>query len=158
MGKKGRITPAAVAEPAVEHIQLPRNTALLIGDIMGGNNALVHTSLRYINTDHQCFSEWEPSELRLFSSFLKLVRQQTWQQVYQSGGKGSNKAGLGYTVHPDKAALPSKGDVQGISPDVNNTLQLFELRVSQRARVHCFRQAHFLFLVWLDGKHEVYPE
>ncbi|WP_139252166.1 hypothetical protein [Hymenobacter psychrotolerans] len=158
MAKKNRLSPKVAELDEGTRIHLPANAIQVIGYSDKGNNAVAHPSLRYYQSSHECLSDWPAGNLKAFSSFIERVREQTWQQIYQSGGKGQNKAGLGYTQHKDKSVLPNKGLVAGLGPDVNLMLDMFELRVTQRARVHCFRQAHFMFIVWLDGKHEVYEE
>lgn len=156
--KKGRIV-AAIAEQAQEpRISLTPVEVKIIGYSTKGSGALVHPSLLYYQPNHQCFSSWTSANLRAFSSLIERVRAQSWQQVYQSAGKGENKASFGYTVHDDKSVLPNDGIVPELGADTNSVLTFFELRVTQRARIHCFRQSHFLFIVWLDGDHEVYAE
>jgi hypothetical protein len=109
-------------------------------------------SLKYIDTDHQCFSDWDQSELKLFSGFLKKLSQTSWPDILRSGGASGGKTGLGCTHHKSRQSLPGSAVLDAISEDIN----FIELRVSQRARVHGFRLASVFFLVWLDRSHEIY--
>lgn len=108
-------------------------------------------NLKYYNHSHECFSCWTKEELVKFSEFTSILTQQTWAEIYRSGGK--SKVGLGYTVHKNKDVLPNKGKVPKISEDIT----LFELRTGDKARVHGFRSKSVFFLVWLDRNHQIYP-
>ncbi|WP_133014904.1 MAG6450 family protein [Clostridium cuniculi] len=107
--------------------------------------------LKHFDRSYECFSEWTENELRDFSNFIATINQMTWSQIYKSGGK-SNKTGLGYTVHTNKEVLPNPKILEKISEDIT----FFELRVSQKARVHGFRVKSAFYLVWLDRNHEIY--
>lgn len=116
----------------------------------GDPGASAFVALKYFRPEVQCFSEWAPDELRAFSDFNRKVSLQTWQQIVASGGKGPNKAGLGYTPHGG-GQLPRVDFADALSED----LTWIELRVSQKARVHGFRAGHAFFLVFLDRNHEL---
>ena len=117
------------------------------------SNTNAYLALKYYQPDHECFSEWTADELKAFSEFSRKLNQQTWQQVFQSGGKIGNKTGVGYTLHKDRSKLPQSAVLDSISEDIN----FFELRVTDKARVHGFRSISTFFLVWLDRNHQVYP-
>ena len=116
----------------------------------GDAGAAAFVALKYFRPEIQCFSEWGPDELRAFSDFNRKVSLQTWQQIVSSGGKGPNKAGLGFTAH-DGRQLPRADFSDTLSED----LTWIELRVSQKARVHGFRAGHAFFLVFLDRNHQL---
>jgi hypothetical protein len=116
----------------------------------GDAGATAFVALKYFRPQVQCFSEWTPDELRAFSDFNRKVSLQTWQQIVASGGKGPNKAGLGYTSHHG-GQLPAADFADALSED----LAWIELRVSQKARVHGFRAGHAFFLVFLDRNHQL---
>lgn len=113
--------------------------------------------LKYFQKDWECFSHWTKDELAQFSNFLATFSTHTWSSVYKSGGKGANKAGLGYTrydIDEMKAGYEHLKKVTNIiSPDIN----VFELRVSQKLRVHGFQSQAAFFLVLLDREHRVFP-
>jgi len=52
-----------------------------------------------------------------------------------------------------KGLYPKTRVLEAISPD----LGFFELRVTQKARVHGFRSANAFFLVFLDKDHAICP-
>lgn len=116
-----------------------------------GSGAVPYVALKYYQPEFQCFSAWAPDELRAFSDLNRKLRQLTWQLVYQSGGRSSGKTGLGYTPY-DRGVLPPPPFLASISEDIS----WFELRVTQRARVHGFRAGAAFFLVYLDRGHEVF--
>lgn len=106
--------------------------------------------LKYFRSDKQCFSEWNKVELEAFSAFNIKMNQLTWQQIASSGGKLGNKTGMGYTQH-DKLDIPR--NQLGISEDIT----FFELRVTNKARVHGFRACGAFFLIRLDKDHDLMP-
>lgn len=117
-----------------------------------GDNAFV--VLRYFDSDHQCFSDWDRDELKAFSEFLRKICQQNWDQIFATGGSAGNKKGLGYTVHKDPKLLPNQNLIDRFGEDTC----FFELRVSKKARAHGFRIKSAFFLLWLDKDHEVYRD
>jgi hypothetical protein len=118
-----------------------------------GSGAVPYVALKYYQPEFQCFSEWAADELRAFSDFNRKLRHLTWQLVYQSGGRSGTKTGLGYTPY-DSGVLPPPPFLATISEDIS----WFELRVTQRARVHGFRAGAAFFLVYLDRAHEVFAD
>lgn len=112
-----------------------------------------YVALKYYQHRYQCFSEWGSAELKAFASFVVRLPQTTWTEIRKTGGKPGSKVGFGYTEHKNKKELPSKGEVDGLSPDIG----FIELRVTKEARVHGFRVAPIFFLVWLDRNHDIYP-
>ena len=129
---------------------LPRLVLSALG-ALEGRREQPYVALKYYHADFECFSEWEPGELRAFSDFNRKMGQLSWQQIYETGGK--QKTGLGFTLHDGNARLPDLGFLDELDPDV----RLFELRVTRKARVHGFRAGDAFFLVLLDREHRVYP-
>lgn len=115
-----------------------------------GNNAKVLVSLRFIQEEFECLSEWNRQEMRSFYDFNRQIHQYTWQQILTQGGKQGNKVGFAYTTLPRKNYPGDKFKAQ-ISPDVD----FFELRVNQRIRVHGFRDDAVFYLCWLDRNHSI---
>lgn len=112
-----------------------------------------YINLKYYQPEYECLSEWTPDELKALSEFVRKFRNLTWEQIYRSGGKLGEKSGLGYTSHKTKTLLPKFSELDNFSHD----LTFFELRVTQKARVHGFRIKAAFFLVWLDRNHRIYP-
>lgn len=114
--------------------------------------------LKYFQSAWECFSDWEKAELQLFSNFLTTLSGHTWSSVYKTAGKGEKKTGLGYTpyaVNDMKAGgEPVKKVIQALSPEIT----LFELRVSQKIRVHGFQSQSAFFIILLDRQHRVFPD
>lgn len=117
-----------------------------------GRDEFPHVSLKYIQTDYECFSQWKTEELKDFSSFINKIGQLSWTEIFKSGGSLGHKTGFAYTKHDDRKKLPKYDALDRISPDIT----FFELRVNQRVRVHGFRVVSTFFLVWLDRAHRVY--
>jgi hypothetical protein len=115
-----------------------------------GTDLAPYVALKYYVPEFQGFSEWTPDELRAFSEFNRKLRSLTWQLIYQSSGRLGTKTGLGYTPYRRDRLHPAPSPV-AISDDVS----WFELRVTQRARVHGFRAGAAFFLVYLDRRHEL---
>jgi hypothetical protein len=113
-----------------------------------------YVALKYYQPAYECFSEWGRDELKAFSTFCRKVTERSWEQIRQSGGGPGNKSGLGFSPHKDRRKLPSHGLRDLISPEV----EFSEMRVTQKARVHCFRMKATFFLVWLDKDHRIYAE
>jgi hypothetical protein len=113
-----------------------------------------NVNLKYYDPDFECFSEWTSDELKSFSEFTQKLKRLTWQQIYKSGGRLGDKTGLGYTPHKTRAYLPKHPELDSLSPDIT----FFELRITQKARVHGFRVKSTFFLVWLDRNHQIYPQ
>lgn len=113
-----------------------------------GNDQKVVVSLRLIQEDFQCFSEWSRQEMKAFWDFNRQIHDYSWQDVLVQGGKAGSKVGFGYTeISRDQYPNPQfKGT---ISPDI----QFFELRVNQTIRVHGFRDGQIFYICWLDKNH-----
>jgi len=103
-------------------------------------------SLKYFDGSYECFSKWQQNDLKAFTRFISKLRDNTWQDIKRT-------AGLGYTEH-NRQNLPRKQILTAISPETT----MFELRVTQTARVHGFRIHSVFFLVWLDRNHKIYRE
>lgn len=117
----------------------------------GDAHAAAYVALKYYQHAHECFSAWSPDEPRAFSEFNRKLATQTWPQVYRSAG--GDKSGLGYTPHGSGGRLPRPEFLRELSEDIS----FFELRVTQKARVHGFRAGAAFFLVFLDRSHRLFP-
>ena len=115
------------------------------------NNSNAYVALKYFDKNFECLSEWNKSELSSLSNFIEKINNMTWNQIYMTSGK---KNGLNYTVHKNTDVLPDKNLKNKLSNDIN----FFELRVSDKARVHGFRTGSTFFLCWLDRNHRIYPQ
>ncbi len=114
-----------------------------------GNDSKVFLSIRHLQVNYQCFSDWSKAEMKDFWSFNSLIHDYTWQDVYATARK-KKKNGIAYTIIPIKK-YPNSAFKKQLSPDVT----LFELRISQVARAHGFRDKSIFYLCWLDRNHEI---
>jgi hypothetical protein len=114
------------------------------------DKANVFVSIRYVQHEFQCFSEWDKTEMKAFWAFLEKLHNYTWEVLKLSGGK-SSKTGLAPTVI-------SKDDMPG---DFKNQLDpettFIEFRVDEAKRVHGFRHESVFYICYLDKNHEIYP-
>ena len=118
-----------------------------------------YVALKYFKSDWQCFSEWESVELKDFSSFINVLRQHTWDQVYKTGSR-IPKHGLGYTKYKvdDVKSEAIKSKLNSVKSEISEDINFFELRVNQnKLRVHGFQSQSVFFLVALDRNHEAFP-
>ena len=93
-----------------------------------------------------------------FSGFVSNLRERTWRQVLETSGKGENKAGLGYTPYEiSKTKSGAEDHLKEVQKSIGEDITFFELRVTQKMRVHGFRAKAAFFLVLLDRGHKVFP-
>jgi hypothetical protein len=71
------------------------------------------------------------------------------QLLYQQSGK-NNKSGFGYT-EIDRKQYPNSEFRNKLSPDIT----LFEVRASDKIRLHGFRHGAVFYICWLDKNHEI---
>lgn len=151
--RKNKTIPNSVVDGKFQHGQLSE-VELKIHGLSTPKDKEAHINLKYYDKNHECLSEWQTEELKSFSSFIEKINQSSWTDIYKGGGKSGNKSGLGMTYHKDRSKLPESPILDRISPDI----KFFELRVTQKIRVHGFRSVSSLFLVWLDRDHKIYPD
>lgn len=114
--------------------------------------------LKYFQPDWECFSHWEKAELSQLSNFIRSFSQHTWDSVYKTAGKPGNKTGLGYTPYHISEMKAGEDVLKRIRERVSEDISFFELRVSQKIRVHGFQSQSAFFLVLLDREHRVFPD
>jgi hypothetical protein len=105
----------------------------------------ISVSLKYYHPKSQCLSQWKRDELKKLSSFFIKLQALSLAQI-------RGHEGLGFCNHQ---GAPASGfsRPRSLSPDV----QLCEMRVDNKARVHGFQEGTTFFLIWLDRGHEVFP-
>lgn len=129
---------------------IDKNVSLLSSDfLIGGDNASVFLSLRFIQNDFQCFSEWDKNDMSCFWNFNNEVHHKSWTMVYSTAGK-KQKTGLAYTPLP-LHSYPNSDFKNQLSKDIT----LFELRLNDKIRVHGFRHKSIFYLCWLDKNHTI---
>ena len=116
-------------------------------------------NLKYYRENYECFSAWEKDELKSFSEFIVDLRMRTWRQVLETSGKGPNKTGLGYTPYEVSAVKgAAESHLKDLRKAIGEDIAFFELRVTQKMRVHGFRMKAAFFLVLLDRGHQVFSQ
>lgn len=101
----------------------------------------VAVNLRYYQASYQCFSKWQKTELKAFSSWCEKISNRTEAQIT------STTQTCHAHINPSKRPrLPSE-----LSPDI----QIYGLDVSSKARAHGFFALGNFFLVWLDRDHKL---
>lgn len=146
---------AKAAEPQGPHLTPKEIKILGIANSKGSDKISEppYVALKYFSSTWECLSDWSAEELKALSAFLEKLGQYTWDNILKTGGALGAKRGLGYTPHGPGVKLPKTPNLQNISPDIAT----FELRVTQKARVHGFRVKSTFFLVWLDRGHRICP-
>lgn len=120
---------------------------------VNAQNATVILSIRFLQHDFECFSDWGKEAMHSFWNFSKRLHETTWQQVLHSGGGGKTyKTGLGSTIIPI-SDYPKSHFKDELDPE----LKIIELRVDQRRRVHGYRDKFIFYLFWLDKDHKIFP-
>ena len=125
-----------------------KNTALMYGWLQEGNTANIFVSIRFVQHDYQCFSSWSKSEMTSFWEFLTKIHDYTWVMFLGQSGK-QEKSGFGYTV------LPVDKYPKRFTEQIDPTVTFFELRITDKARVHCFRDKSICYICWLDRNHTI---
>jgi hypothetical protein len=119
--------------------------------------AKVHTpvsiSFRYFQPGAKyCLSLCDRDTVRIITDCLRLLTTMTWQEVLQTGGKGKNKAGLGFTPYPDNT-------LRGISRPLNLSadIPISGVRASNCGRVFGAYYEHVYYVLWFDPQHDIVP-
>jgi len=150
--RRSLIPKNAAALPKKKHY-LNTDPAFLEGWQREGNSAVVLVSIKLLQSDYQCFSDWSKQEMRVFWAFNDKIHQHTWQQVLETASKQlGRKTGLGYTPLPAKL-YPNSPFKASLDPQT----VFFEVRVNEGMRVHGFRERSLFYICWLDRNHEICP-
>lgn len=89
-------------------VSLTKIEAKTLGLTEDSREETAYVALKYFDVEHQCFSEWDKSELKAFTQFIRKMNLMTWIQVMKQGGASGKKVGMGYTVHKNPDVLPNK--------------------------------------------------
>jgi hypothetical protein len=147
--KSNDLIPKFAAEKPTKDVYLNKNLTKLDAWKQTGNEANIFLSLRFIQYDFQCFSEWNKTEMKIFWHFQDDISNWTWQQIYNQSRK-SEKTGFGYTVIK-KNKYPDSEFLKQLSEDIT----LFEMRIDLTKRIHGFRHESFFYACWLDKNHKI---
>lgn len=139
-----------IVEVKKDNNYIDKNVALLSSKfLVEGDDATIFLSLRFLQKDHECFSNWDKTEMNIFWKFNSEIHEKTWTMVYSTARK-TNKSGLAYTQLPI-STYPTSEFKNQLSKDIT----LFELRLTDKIRVHGFRHKSIFYLCWLDKSHTI---
>ena len=106
----------------------------------------VSISLKYYDSSCECFSKWQQQELKGFSALINKIAQLAVNQL---------KSGTKYCdMHDGLSKLKRFQRPDNISPDI----PLYELKVTEKARIHGFFIESVFFLLWLDREHACFKK
>jgi len=149
--KKGPgLIPRPVAKSESTPKYLNKNVAVMQGWMRDGNEANIFLSLRFIQEKFQCFSDWSKTEMAIFWDFNRKIHNMSWELLYSQASKGKEKRGYAPTI-----INKSKYSNQDFIKELDPGLDLFELRLNDKIRVHGFRDKAIFYLCFLDKNHEI---
>lgn len=144
------IIPKQAAEtPNTSYQYVTKNAGLLNGWKLDGNNAFVMASIRFLQHEYECFSDWGKQEMKVFWNFIEKLHNYTWQNLLD-GARKTGKSGFAPTKIK-KSQYPGGNFKNSLGDDI----ELFELRVDQGKRVHGFRVDAVFYICWLDKNHRI---
>ena len=139
--KKKRIRPQETATPAVTSLPPP------------DFQSPIRLSFRHVTAGRNyCLSLCTQGEVRDAVDCLRMLTTMPWIEVLKSGGKGKNKAGLGYTPYPD-SCLRKVTRPKGLSDEV----KIAGVRMQQKGRIFGYYMKHVFHLLWFDRNHDIVP-
>jgi hypothetical protein len=111
----------------------------------------VALSYRFIKAGKSfCLSHCKKDDIRAVADCLRQLTTMTWEQVRQSGGRGENKVGLGYTPYKDSEL----NHVQR-PPEFSKDISIAAVRATQKMRVFGGYKGHVFYLLWFDPDHKI---
>lgn len=99
----------------------------------------VSVSLRYYESNFECFSEWQSKDLKEFSRWLGKMRSRSKADVKSD----------------TKMCHRHFGEVRPLPDDISRDFDVYGLRVTQKARVHGVFERNTFYLLWLDRNHKL---
>jgi len=114
-----------------------------------GDRAHVIASIKFIQHDFQCFSDWSKQDMKTFWNFINKLHKYNWKNLLATGGKVA-KTDLAPTVIPIYKYPDNR-----FRRSIQNLVEMFELRVDNTKRVHGFRDGPVFFICWLDKNHRI---
>lgn len=144
----GRINKSVASIGSIARIK--NHTDVILEDVeSNGNDKKVFISIKHLQDSFECFCDWSKSDMGKFWNFNESIHNMTWGQVYSTSRK-TQKSGVGYTVI-------SRNKYRSIPfiTQLSDGITIFELRVSDRIRVHGFRDKSIFYLCVLDKDHRI---
>lgn len=109
----------------------------------------VSISLRYYQKKPECWSDWSERELKAFTKMIGQLRDQTSEEIKGRGATGSPPC----KIH--KGECKTSGFTR--PTEISEDLAFYELKATDKARLHGFFVDNVFFLVWLDRNHRAFP-
>lgn len=111
-----------------------------------------YISLKYYDPDFECFSKWQKAELKGFTKLITMISKSNWVDIPKNKG-------LGHTILdiPTLKNSTAKSKISNLKKTLSADISFFELRVTEKARVHGFKINETFHLVFLDKGHKVCP-
>jgi len=72
--------------------------------------------------------------------------------LFKTGGKNGNKAGLGFTKYPDGQLRKVKRP-----PNMDVNIDIYGVRAGQKFRILGGFSENIFFLLWFDPNHKIIP-
>ncbi len=149
--KKGTsLIPQFVADKPRNTTYLNKTIAVVDSWYTDSNKTNVFLSLRLLQDSFQCFSDWTKQEMSIFWDFNRKIHNISWELLMQQAGKGQSK--VGYAPTPiNRDLYPVASFIDQLDPNI----QLLELRLNDKIRVHGFRDRPIFYICYLDRNHEI---
>lgn len=96
---------------------------------------LAAVNMRHFQRKNECFSKWQPTELRAFSGFVEKMATKTESDV----------TSVTQTCHSHKGVSAKK-----LPSAVSKDVRMYSLDVGPKSRVHGFFVEGTFYLVWID--------
>jgi hypothetical protein len=125
--------------------KIPAEDEPSAGMILKTTEQYVSVSLKYWHSGSECLSGWQRTELTKLRKLIDKVQSLSPAEI-------RNDPGLHWKLHKAPAARGFSRP-QALSKDI----QLCELRVDGKSRIHGVLLESIFYLVWLDRSHGVFP-
>ena len=129
---------------------VPNQPLKTLSETVQPNKLMPHLSFHHFDESSECISEWTQEETKQLFEKLRQFSQTTWQEIIETGGKGRNKTGFGFTEIQNTKNMKRKWPKR-LSTDCT----LSEIRICQKKRVFGVRRERAFYVIWLDRNHLV---
>jgi hypothetical protein len=116
---------------------------------LDGDRAHVVASVRFLQHDFQCFSDWSKQDMKAFWNFIEKLHKYDWKNLIKTGGK-FGKTGLA----PTFISIDKYSDNE-LRKAMEDEVPVIEMRVDKTKRVHGFRMGPIYYICWLDKNHKI---
>ena len=99
----------------------------------------VSVSLKYFDSKFECFSKWQPRDLKQFTAWLGKVREKSKADI----------------TSDTKLCHRHHGEVKRLPAEISRETFVYGLRITDKARVHGIFSGDTFYLIWLDRNHNL---